>query len=526
MADLSKLSDSDLLALKAGDLSKVSNEGLLSLKGVESASSGQFAETGGGAALGRPINRGQLNVQAEPRPLESVLAGATKSFIDPVVAATQLATGGNLGTSEFAKKLATEAKPYEEANPEAYVGGRIGGAVLPGVGMAKGIGMIPSFAKANALPGGASLGSNIAQGVAFGATSGALTPEETGKTGADLYAEQLRKGAIDASIGGAIPVVGKAISTANKGLGLNIGKQLEKTISPEELSAKSTALFEKARESNVVFKPEQFAQKMTDVGAELRTQGYTPAAYPKITGVLEELQNQTRPKDFTELQALRKIIQGAQASIDPTERRLASILKTQFDDYIATAPESAISAGTKEGITAWKEARDVYSKLSKADVFDEMLYKAKLDKSKFTQSGEENSLAMQLRRLAENPKKMRLFTKAEQAEIVKASEGSTPQNMMRFFGKFTPHGPVSGMFAGGMILAHPAVGIPFELGAMASRVGATKIRKNDVSKLAAMMRSGQMPEMVSKTNLTPEQERLARLLMTQGIGTATQEATQ
>ena len=482
------------------------------------ASSGQFAETGGGAAMGRPMNRGQLNVQAEPRPLESALAGATKSVIDPVVAAAQLATGGNLGTSEFAQNLAQQAKPYEEANPASYIGGRIGGAVLPGVGMAKGIGMIPSFAKANALPAGASLGSNIAQGLTFGATSGALTPEETGKTGGNLYAEQLRKAAIDASVGGAIPVVGKGLSMANQALGLNIGKQLEKTISPEELSAKSTALFEKARESNVVFKPEQFAQKMTDVGAELRTQGYTPAAYPKITGVLSELQNETRPKDFTELQALRKIIQGAQASIDPTERRLASILKTQFDDYIATAPESAISA--------WKEARDVYTKLSKADIFEEMLYKAKLDKSKFTQSGEENSLAMQLRRLAENPKKMRLFTKPEQAEIIKASEGTTPQNMMRFLGKFTPHGPVSGMFAGGMILAHPAIGVPFELGAMASRVGATKIRKNDVAKLSAMMRSGQMPEMISKGNLTPEQERLARLLMTQGIGTATQEATQ
>jgi len=491
-----------------------------------SASSGQFAETGGGAAMGRPMNRGQLNVQAEPRPLESVLAGATKSFIDPVVGAAQLATGGNLGTSEFAKNLAQQAKPYEEANPASYIGGRIGGAVLPGVGMAKGIGMIPSFAKANALPAGASLGSNIAQGLTFGATSGALTPEETGKTGGDLYAEQLRKSAIDASVGGAIPIVGKGFSMANQALGLNIGKQLEKTISSEELSAKSTALFEKARESNVVFKPEQFAQKMTDVGAELRTQGYTPAAYPKITGVLSELQNETRPKDFTELQALRKIIQGAQASIDPTERRLASILKTQFDDYIATAPESAISAGTKEGVTAWKEARDVYTKLSKADIFEEMLYKAKLDKSKFTQSGEENSLAMQLRRLAENSKKMRLFTKPEQAEIIKASEGTTPQNMMRFLGKFTPHGPVSGMFAGGMILAHPAIGVPFELGAMASRVGATKIRKNDVAKLSAMMRSGQMPEMISKGNLTPEQERLARLLMTQSIGTATQEATQ
>ena len=33
MADLSKLSTEDLLALKSGDLSKVSTEGLMALKG-------------------------------------------------------------------------------------------------------------------------------------------------------------------------------------------------------------------------------------------------------------------------------------------------------------------------------------------------------------------------------------------------------------------------------------------------------------------------------------------------------------
>ena len=54
------------------------------------ASSGQFGENAGGAAFGRPINRGQLNVQQQPRPLESALAALIKeAVVNPVLGATQ-----------------------------------------------------------------------------------------------------------------------------------------------------------------------------------------------------------------------------------------------------------------------------------------------------------------------------------------------------------------------------------------------------------------------------------------------------
>ena len=86
----------------------------------------QFGETGGGAAVGRPQGIDRTNVQPEPRPLESALAGATKSFIDPLVGAAQLATGGGAGTSELAQRLSQEATQYQEANPTAYGAGRIG----------------------------------------------------------------------------------------------------------------------------------------------------------------------------------------------------------------------------------------------------------------------------------------------------------------------------------------------------------------------------------------------------------------
>jgi hypothetical protein len=170
-----------------------------------SASPMSFGETGGGAATGRPINRGQRNIQPEPRPLESVLAGATKSFVDPVVAATQLATGGNLGTSQFAQNLAQQTKPYEEANPASYVGGRIGGAVLSGVGMAKGIGMIPSFAKINPYIQGAVIGSGT------GAVSGALQPIESGNVGPSMYEEMGRNARTGALIGAPVGAVAPAL---------------------------------------------------------------------------------------------------------------------------------------------------------------------------------------------------------------------------------------------------------------------------------------------------------------------------
>ena len=163
------------------------------------ASSGQFGETGGGAALGRPINRGQLNVQAQPRPLESAMAALTKSLVDVPVGAAQLATGGNVG-AQTAQRLAQEAKPYQEENPMSYLGGQVAGAVAPAAGIAKGIGMIPSFARANP----------ALQTIGAGAVQGALMPNETGATGQDFYGEQAKQ----AAIGGALGAVPAAVSGA------------------------------------------------------------------------------------------------------------------------------------------------------------------------------------------------------------------------------------------------------------------------------------------------------------------------
>jgi hypothetical protein len=187
---------------------------------------------------------------------------------------------------------------------------------------------------------------------------------------------------------------------------------------------------------------------------------------------------------------LRKFIQGAQKSVDPDERRLATILKDDFDTYVSNIPEASVVGGSKEGLKAWKEARDTYAKLSKSEVFTDMLENAQIDKSKFSMSGIENSLAQQLRQLAKNDKKMRLFTAEEQEAIKKAAKGGVGQNALRFIGKFAPTSAVSSIPALLATSVSGPLGLAATGAAMGARAGATQMRKSDVDKLAALMRAG------------------------------------
>jgi len=288
--------------------------------------------------------------------------------------------------------------------------------------------------------------------------------------------------------------------------------------SRETLAAQSTAAFEAAKNSGVAFNPTKFSQSMNGIATGMRQEGYTPTAYPRIEAIFKELTNVNMPKDFTELQGLRKMIQNAQGSIDPAERRLASILKDRFDDYVVNSAKTDLTGtSNKDGISAWNQARNSYSRMMKAEVFEDMLANAQLDQSKFTQSGAENSMAQQLRNLAKNKNKMRLFTAAEQEEIRAAAKGSSTQNLLKFFGRFAPTGPVSGIFTGGATIANPAIGIPLAVGTATSRIGATNMRRQSIENLADTMRKG---------GLYPQGTSAARALATRGLISPQQPVTE
>lgn len=178
MADLSKLSDADLMALEAKDLSKVSDAGLLIL-------SGQAPQ--------------QIKQVPEIPQWQSAVVGAGKGIGDPLLAAGQY-MGGK--PAELSNIVLNKMKPYQEANPMTFGAGQIGGGMLTGGALLKGAGMIPSFARANP----------YIQGAAVGGAAGALTPTETGTTGMEAVQEIPQKVGVGALGGAGGTALGRGVA--------------------------------------------------------------------------------------------------------------------------------------------------------------------------------------------------------------------------------------------------------------------------------------------------------------------------
>lgn len=173
---------------------------------------------------------------------------------------------------------------------------------------------------------------------------------------------------------------------------------------------------------------------------------------------------------------------------------MGSILLDRFDDYLMNVDQTKVETGnTKVMSKTWGEARDAYSKMKKSEIFTDMLEEAKLDKSKFTQSGAENSMATQLRQLAKNDKRMAMFTSEERDAIRKAAEGDNAQYLLKFFGKFAPTGVITGGVAGGITYHDPFTGAVIAAATLASKAGATKYRMGTIDELANQMRTGSKP---------------------------------
>ena len=187
-----------------------------------------------------------------------------------------------------------------------------------------------------------------------------------------------RQLATSAAAGGTGQYVGEETDNPYAGLLASLGVSATTGISPtrratnapthEDLVLESKNLFDKAKASGVEFDPQKFTNSMTSIGKNLRGEGYTAEAYPGIASVIKEMTTTANPKDFTELQAIRKMIQNQQGSNDPQTRRLASILKDDFDSYVLKAPSDHFTTGTQQGTQDWSDARNSYSRLKKSEI--------------------------------------------------------------------------------------------------------------------------------------------------------------
>jgi hypothetical protein len=174
---------------------------------------------------------------------------------------------------------------------------------------------------------------------------------------------------------------------------------------------------------------------------------FHPRLHPRINVVLDDIdqaitnaQTNGVPISFSQLELLRRVARTAGKSLDKDERRLASGIIRQLDDFVDAPPANAVIAGdAADAATAIKNARTSWRRMSQVDAIDNMVEKA-------TNSAEglsANSLRSAARTVANNPNKMRSFDPDIQKQIKNLTRGSGGMSTLQTLGMLGPNLPTN-----------------------------------------------------------------------------------
>jgi hypothetical protein len=253
------------------------------------------------------------------------------------------------------------------------------------------------------------------------------------------------------------------------------------------LRTQANEAYNRAEKAGLVVTPGYVQSMASKLSKTAFDEGYDPGLHPQIAAVLRRLEDEgTSPKTLEELDRLRRIVRAPAKTFDnPDQQRIAGNLVDEFDDLVERIGPQNIQAGDKQtGLEALKQARDAYTKTRKVSVIEDMIDAAETRGAQQTQAGLDNTLRNQFVNLATNKKRMAAFSKTEQQEIKRiARGGGNVQQMLRFVGRFSVRGPVSGIFAGGAGIYEPTIGIPLVATAEAGRRSAEALRQRDISRL-------------------------------------------
>lgn len=265
----------------------------------------------------------------------------------------------------------------------------------------------------------------------------------------------------------------------------------------QELKGQAGQQYKFAEDVGAVFKKNSYNQFANKLESTLAKEGLDKALQPRVFAALERIKD-TKNSNVTleNMEILRRISQAAGSSADASERRLASIMVDNLDDFVETAQPSQLAKGSSEAVSALTDARELWKRAKKTEIIDDLVASAELRAdANFSQSGMENALRRKLVNLADNPKALRAFTKEEQNAIKVAAKGGPVQNVLRLVGKLAPTGIVSGggsvglgYLAGGPI---GAVGLPIIGGA--ARKGAEQLGLRNIEQLRNRLATGNVP---------------------------------
>lgn len=276
------------------------------------------------------------------------------------------------------------------------------------------------------------------------------------------------------------------------------GPKAKAAMTGKELKTAAKSSYQAAENAGVVIAQPSMRAAVDDITRTIAKEGVDKDLHPKSVAAwrrLNEAADQHVSLEGAEI--LRRVVSDATDTLEKSDRRIARIMLDKLDDYIEGLRPADVLAGDPRAATgALKQARDFWKKAARDEQIQKLVEKAQNRAGQFSQSGLENALRTEFRKLAQNDRAMRRFSPIEREAIQRVARGGGIENFSRWVGKLAPRGIVSaaggamlGGGAGSALAGDPYVGAggAYAAGTL-GHLAATALTKRNVRNASEIMR--------------------------------------
>ena len=260
--------------------------------------------------------------------------------------------------------------------------------------------------------------------------------------------------------------------------------------SRQELRDAASTAYSESEKAGAVFKPSRYNDLVDDISWNVDV---NPSLHPNAAAALTEVERfKGKPLSLKRLDEVRQAVSSSiRPMSSPGDIAKTLEIRDKIDEFIESASAKDIVAGDVDAaVTSLTKARDLWSRMRKAEKLDELLEKADVSAAGYTASGAENAIRARVRTFVNNPKNLRGYTAEEVDALKDIAKGGSVTNALRALGRFTPTGPVSAIPAGSLALVDPMTGAMFAGTALAGRLGATAGTKYAAQQAGELIRGG------------------------------------
>jgi len=198
----------------------------------------------------------------------------------------------------------------------------------------------------------------------------------------------------------------------------------------EQIKNASRAIYNEIDNSGVTVRPRSIDTLVNRIAAKTRKQGLDKRVSPKAAGAVESLQDmRATPQKLKELDIQRKIAQQVAKSPDPAEAMYGGIIIDEIDDFMDSLSSKDVSRGNAETAKKYNSARQLWGRAKRSELVSEAI-----EKSADTASGAENGLRIELRKIVNNKKKSKFFSKKEIDAMKDVIQGDKITDTAKFIG--------------------------------------------------------------------------------------------